>query len=86
VEKRIKKLVVSVDVMKALCTRSGNVFRNTVAEAILNKRKIEVESADTIQNTPLPISADAREYLAKKTSALEQLQGSSNVLKNGRNY
>jgi protein-tyrosine-phosphatase len=60
--------------MKVLFVCSGNAYRSPVAEALLKKLKpeIDVDSAG-IYPPLIPISGDAREYLAKE-NALQYLK------------
>ena len=54
--------------MKVLFVCSGNAYRSPVAEALLKKLRpdINVDSAGT--NPAIPISQDAKKYLARENS------------------
>lgn len=68
------KLETCVANMKVLFVCSGNAYRSPVAEALLKKLKPEIDVDSAGIHPPLiPISGDAKEYLAKE-NALQYLK------------
>ncbi len=54
--------------MKVLFVCTGNAYRSPVAEALLKKLRPEIETDSSGTHTSIPISEEAKKYLAKENA------------------
>jgi len=75
----IRNLETRVTFMKVLFVCSGNAYRSPVAEALLKKFKPEINADSAGIHPAIPISREAKKYLARE-NALKYLKQTSESL------